>query len=86
MGRRRGSPERSRPGLIVPQRSIDRVSLGMTRSKVRHVYGAPTAVRSLAESETGKPIVQWTYRRQQLIVRFRGPHLVAGQVLTTSRR
>jgi hypothetical protein len=43
--------------LIVPQHSIDRLSLGMTEATVRRLYGEPDRSEDLSESESGNPIV-----------------------------
>ena len=74
-------------GLIVPQQSIDKLKLGMTPAAVRQVFGKPDAVQQASESETGKPIDDWLYRRRGLTAEFRqvtnGRFSLAG-VFTTS--
>jgi hypothetical protein len=81
--------QRPHPGLIVPQRSIDRLALGMTPAAVRRIYGKPDAVKQLSESETGKPINDWLYRKRGLTAEFRqvnGSRLSLAGVFTTSAR
>lgn len=66
-----GPSQQPQPGLIVPQRSIDRLALGMTPIEVRRLFGRPDSTDRASESETGKPIYIWTYREQGLRAAFR---------------
>jgi hypothetical protein len=76
-------------GLIVPQRSIDRLVLGMTPRRVRQLYGKPDSVQRSAESETGNPISTWRYTGRRIDAMFRNVNTsrfsLAG-VFTTSAR
>jgi hypothetical protein len=76
-------------GRIVVQASIDRLALGMSPTEVRRIYGEPEAVKHYSESETGKPIDDWVYRRRSLVAEFRevrdGRLSLAG-ITTFSRR
>jgi hypothetical protein len=71
----------------VPQRSIDRLALGLTPAQVRRVFGAPVRVKRLSESESGKPIVDWLYPERGMTAEFRrvkdGRMTLAG-IFTTS--
>jgi hypothetical protein len=72
----------------VPQHSIDRLYLGMASSQVRRLLGRPDRVEHSSESETGKPISDWVYRKSGLTAEFRrvkdGRVSLAG-ISTTSR-
>jgi hypothetical protein len=69
--------------LIVPQRSIAGVHLGMTQARVRAVVGRPDHV-ARARNEFGRYTV-FIYRRRQLQVVFQGGGAVTS-VGTESRR
>ena len=51
----------------------------MTPAEVRRLFGTPDRIQRLGESETGKPISDWTYRRHGLVAEFR---LVKGSRLS----
>jgi len=57
-----------RRGLIVPQRSIDTLALGMSAEDVRRLYGRPDTVKRFSASETGTPIEDWLYRHKGMTV------------------
>lgn len=63
------TPPRER--LIVPQHSVDRLVLGMTPTQVHRAYGKPDVAMRSSESETGKPISEWRYKKRQITAQFR---------------
>lgn len=76
-----------RARLIVPQRSIDRLALGMTPARVRELYGEPDRVEDFSESESGSPILAWRYHKRGITAEFRdvkGTDSTLAGIFTTS--
>lgn len=76
-----------RAGLIVPQRSIDRLALGMTPARVRELFGEPDSVEDFSESESGAPILDWRYHKRGITAEFRdvkGSRSTLAGIFTTS--
>jgi len=80
---------KAKPGLIVPQKSIDALTLGMTPEAVRARFGRPQRTERSSESETGHPIKSWLYTRRGIEAEFRrvkGQRLTLAGLSTTSSR
>lgn len=68
--------------VIVPQRSIAGVTLGMSQSEVENLLGEPSSVNR--DTSDFGPFVELVYRRQRLRVFLQGEEEVT-RVSTTSR-
>ena len=84
-----GPSPKPRPGLIVPQKSIDVLALQMSPQTVKARLGRPQRVERSSESETGRPIYDWIYTRRKLVATFRrikGKRLALAGISTTNTR